>query len=460
MTTPANFSRRQFIKTSVAAAAALPMTSSKSSANIAALKNDRPNIGCIGVGGRGTHVSKWAQEFGDIVAVCDADLNHAEQFKAKNAPKADLYQDYRQVLGRKDIDVIIQATPDHWHTKINIDACLAGKDVYGEKPLTLTIDEGKQLRDVVKKTGRVFQTGTQQRSDKLFQTAVELVRNGRLGKLKQIWVALPYYSTKGGPFAAEPVPKSLDWDLYLGQTPKHYYTHNRTHKIYRWWYEYAGGIITDWGNHHIDIAHWAMNCDLSGPIAVDARGLFPNKHQAECYNTPDRFFSRMSYASGVDVLFFSAINDKRVYGEVEPNVASTAEELDWLFGDNCPEEIRSFDRNGIMLIGDKGRLFVNRGGIYGKAAEELKENPLPEDAWRVSPSSNHMQNFFDCVKTRKTPVSSVEIEHRTVTACHLTNISIRLGKKLNWDPKKEQCINNTEANTWLQRNQREPYSTQ
>ncbi|MGL6226928.1 MAG: Gfo/Idh/MocA family protein [Thermoguttaceae bacterium] len=423
-------------------------------------KNDRPSIGCIGVGGQGLGDSMSAARFGEVVAVCDVDLNHAEQAKAKFGETVQVYQDYRRLLDRKDIEVIIQGAPDHWHTKINVDACLAGKDVYGEKPLTLTIDEGKILCKVVKETGRVLQTGTQQRSDKSFQTAVELVRNGRLGPLKQVWVALPYFSTKGGPFGPEDVPNELDWDMYEGQSPVHPYTHNRCHSIFRWWYEYGGGIVTDWGNHHVDIAHWGMDCELTGPGSIEARGLFPNEGRADCYNTPDRFFSRMIYPNGVELLYFSSMNDKAIYGEVEQHAETAQDRLDWLFGRDVPEEIKTFDRNGIMFIGEKGRIFVNRGGLYGKAVEELKESPLSRRKdWKVRPSSDQMQNFFDCVKSREVPVSPVDIQHRSISACHLTNISIRLGgRKLTWDAELEQFSGDDEANAMLKREQRQPYT--
>ena len=453
-----NISRRQFVQSSSLAAIGTALAVHPSGGADEGLA-DRPRIGCVGVGGRGTGISRQAAQFGEIVAVCDADLSRARRFQSDSAPQAEVYQHYQQVLDRKDVDVVIQATPDHWHTKINIEACLAGKDVYGEKPLTLTIHEGQQLREVVKRTGRVFQAGTQQRSERPFQTAVELVRNGRLGTLKQVQVALPYYSTKGGPFAEEPIPEELDWDLFLGQAPKHYYTHYRAQNIFRWWYEYAGGIITDWGNHHVDIAHWGMDCERTGPLTVEARGLFPNGGKAECYNTPDRFFARMSYPNEVEVLYFSAMKDRRIYGEVEPNVETSPEELDWLFGADCPEEVRECERNGILFVGDQGRVFVNRGGVYGKPVDELANHPLPADAWRVAPSSNHMGNFFECVRTRQTPVAPVEIEHRTVTACHLTNLSIRLRRKLDWDPDAERFVDDAEANTWLARPQRAPYTT-
>jgi len=451
-----NLSRRRFLGLSAAATTPYWFPCGKSIAAESRSANDRPNIGLVGVGGRGMAISKLAAQLGNVVAICDADLKHAEKAKEVFGGTADIYQDYRKLLERNDVEVIINGTPDHWHTKINVDACHAGKDIYTEKPLTLTIDEGKLLRDVVEKTGRIVQTGTQQRSEAPFQTAVELVRNGRIGKLKQVWVALPWYSTKGGPFPATEPPESLDWDLYQGQAPERDYCIQRTHKVYRWWYMYAGGIVTDWGNHHVDIAQWGMDRDLSGPTKVEARGIFPNEGRPDCFNTPDRFFCRATYADGPDLLYFAAINDKRTYG-TEPGDPTPQEKLDWLFGDDCPEEIKTYDRNGIMFIGDKGRIFVNRGGIHGRAAEELAENPLPDDAWRVRPSNDHMGNFFHCVKTREEPVAPVRIEHRTVSVCHLTNLSIRLGRALTWDPEKEVFVGDEEANGWLSRKQREPY---
>jgi hypothetical protein len=186
--------------------------------------------------------------------------------------------------------------------------------------------------------------------------------------------------------------------------------------------------------------------------------MFPNDGAPHCFNTPDRFFSRMLYDGGIEMLYFSSVNDRQTYGGVaKTHEEMTPEKIQYLFGDNCPDEIKSFDRNGIMFIGEKGRVFVNRGGIYGAPVEQLKEDPLPETAWRVPPSNDHMGNFFECVKTRQEPVSPVRIQHRTITACHLTNISLRLGRKLTWDPTAQQIIGDPEANAWQQREQRSPY---
>ncbi len=454
--------RRGFLRSAAAltaAGAALPcwFTGEKAVAAEAKSKNDRPHVGLIGVGGQGSYIAGEAARFGDIVAICDVDLRHAEAARQRFGGKAAVYQDYRKLLEHQGIDAVTNATPDHWHTAITIAACKAGKDVYAEKPATFTIDEGKLLCKVVEETGRIVQIGTMQRSFKEFQTAVELVRNGRIGRLKQVWVALPYYSTKGGPFATRPVPPELDWDMYQGQAPLHDYCPQRTVGNFRWWYEYAGGIITDWGNHHVDIAHWGMDCELTGPTSIEARALFPNPQGPQYYNTPDRFFSRMVYPNGVELLYFASINERLRYGEVAEHEVTSPEQIEWLFGQDVPKEIKSYNRNGIMFIGEKGRVFVNRGAVHGRAVEELKQNPLPADAWRAYPSLNHMANFFDCIKTRKPPSTPVQVEHRSVTACHLTNVSIRLKRKLTWDPKLQQIVGDDEANAWQKRKQRPPY---
>jgi myo-inositol 2-dehydrogenase/D-chiro-inositol 1-dehydrogenase len=454
--------RREFIQTGAALGAAgvfLPywMTGERTLAGEIKSPNDRPIIGAVGVGGRGLYVTQLAGKFGDVAAVCDVDRERAEGAKAAFGGKPEIYEDYRKLLERKDLDVIINGTPDHWHTAVNIAACKAGKDLYTEKPLTLTIDEGKILCKVVEQTGRIVQVGTQQRSDKFFQTAVELVRNGRLGRLRQVWVALPYYSAKGGPFPVEPVPPYLNWDFYQGQAPVHDYCHERTRGDFRWWYEYAGGIITDWGNHHMDIAQWGMDCELTGPRSVEARALFPNPEGPDYYNTPDRFFARIQYPSGIDVLYFVSLNQPEPFGETQPHSETTPEQIESLFGKDVPEEIKTFNRDGIMFLGEKGRIFVNRGGVHGKPFEELDENPLPRDAWRVYPSTDHMANFFECVKTRKPPCAPVQVEHRSVTVCHLTNISLRLKRKIAWDPAQQQIVGDPEADSWLKRVQRPPY---
>ncbi len=416
--------------------------------------NERPGIAVVGFGGRGRALAKDAARFGPVVAVADADLGYAEQGRQFFEGKSAVYQDYRKILDRPDVDVVINATPDHWHTLINVAACKAEKDVYTEKPLTLTIDEGKLLCRVVKQTGRVVQVGTQQRSEAPFRLACELVRNGRVGKLHQVIVLLPFWTTKGGPFPGQPVPPELNWDLYQGQAPERPYHPMRTHFHFRWWFEYAGGIVTDWGQHHMDIAHWGMNVEHTGPREVEAQGYFPNHGQPDCFNNPDRFVARLSYPGPIDLLFLVARDDKYLASMAQGDITPQADAE--LFA-GVPEEWKNEKRNGIMFIGDQGRVFVNRGGVFGKPVEALAEKPLPADAVRLEASDDHMANFFDSVKSRGKPISDVFVGHRTITACHLVNISMRLGRPIRWDPEQEKIIGDTEAESWLSRPQRPPY---
>lgn len=424
-----------------------------------ASKDDRLRVGCIGVGGRGTGVAREAAALGDIVAVCDADLANAERAQATFGGKPAVYQDYRTLLDRNDIDVVTNGTPDHWHTIVNIAACRSGRDVYTEKPFTLTIEEGQILRKVVQETGRIVQVGTQQRSAAHFRTACELVRNGRIGKLKQVVVLLPFWTTKGGPFSPQPVPKNLDWDLWQGQAPERPFCPQRLHFNFRWWSEYAGGIITDWGQHHMDIAHWGMGVEQGGPLEVEGRAFFPNRGQPDCFDNPDRFAVRMKYPGDVDLLYL-VTRDAKYLQSMAAGDITEAEDAELFAG--VPDEWKKEQRNGIMFIGDQGRVFVNRGGAFGKAVEELKEHPFPADAVRLYESNNHIGNFFECVRSRQPPVSPVDIGHRVITACHLGNIAMRLKRKITWDPVKEEIVGDPEAGNsiYVRRPQRAPYLVQ
>ncbi len=277
--------RRRFLATTSSAAAAgltVPywMTARTARADEES-KNDRPIVGCIGTGDRWRGgLSGPIRQFGDIVAVCDVDRNHAEEGREKAGGKADIYEDYRKLLDRDDIEVVSIVTPDHWHTKIAIDAMKAGKDIYCEKPLTLTIDEGKQIRKVLEETKRVFQVGTQQRTEmnQRFLKAIAMIRDGRIGKVKKVTCAIGGAPT-GGPFEPMPVPKELNWEMWLGQAPLVDYTKNRCHYEFRWWYEYSGGKMTDWGAHHVDIATWAIGAENTGPISVSRHGRAPAHSQ-------------------------------------------------------------------------------------------------------------------------------------------------------------------------------------
>ena len=267
--------RRDFLKTSAAAVGTLPFWFATGTSSAAALAspNERPLISFIGNGGRWKELNPLALHFADCPAVCDVDTEHTVEarlnvLELQEERQVDMYGDYRKVLDRKDIDVVIIAVPDHWHTKIAIEAMQAGKDVYCEKPLTLTIDEGKQIIKVLEQTKRVFQVGTQQRSEMAgrFLKAIAMIRDGRIGKIKRVVCSIGSSPT-GEPFQKVPVPPNLNWDMWLGQAPKvDYIRRARCHYNFRWWYEYSGGKMTDWGAHHVDIAQWAIG---DGPLGPD-----------------------------------------------------------------------------------------------------------------------------------------------------------------------------------------------
>ena len=445
-----------------AAAAALPAWFLEESLSFAqtpepASPNDRPGIALIGCGGQGRSDAKNARRFGDVVAICDVDEHHVAD-AAEEHPKAKRYSDFRKAIADNDVDVIVNGTPDHWHTLINIHAMRQGKDVYSEKPLTLTIDEGKRLVEVARQTKRVFQTGSQQRSDREFRLACEVVRNGRIGKLEHVLVALPA-GPRGGPFEKQPVPEWLDWDLWQGQAPAVDYVPQRCHGSFRYWYEYSEGTITDWGAHHFDIAHWGMGQDRGGPLSVFGREL--TDAIVGGFTTPADYWIEYVYRNNVRLTCVSTRS-----GEGVPRL--------WRGrrrggggggggGDAEPERrVETKQRpgnleNGVWFEGTDGWVFVTRGRVQASDPAILND-PLPASAERLYVSNSHMGNFFDCVKTRKAPICEAEIGHRSVSAAHLGAISIRLGRKLKWDPQKEQFVADAEADKMLAREMREPWS--
>lgn len=429
------WTRRQFVQTSAGALAlaANPYWSLSTQADES--KANRPLVGSIGLGGQGTGIARRASEFGDVVAVCDVQRQHAERAKNEHFNSAEIYEDYRKLLDRKDVEAVTIGTPDHWHTAIALAALDAGKHVYCEKPLTLTIDEGKQLVAAVKKSGKVMQVGTQQRGDQfeLFGRAVATARSGRLGKLTRITVSLPLSTEEGGPFQAQPIPEGLNWDFWQGQAPAADYSPERCHYRFRWWYEYSGGIATDWGAHHMDIAHWVMDIDNSGPTTIDgSKTKLPNIPGG--FNTPRLVTVDYEYPNGVQLLM-----------RAQPP------------GDE-----------GLLIEGDQGRIYVNRGRLTGKPIEEQDADPklkekIMEDVVKLykgntAKMGNHMGNFFEAWMHGKWPISDVESQHRSVSACHLGNISIRLGRKLTWDSAKEKFVGDDQANAMLSRQQRAPYT--
>jgi predicted dehydrogenase len=442
-----HISRRSFLAkcTVVAAATGLPLWVVQRDAAFAAAitnapglpgPNDRPGIALIGCGGQGTGDAMNASGYGDILAVCDVNQQHldgAAQKFTKNGKTPDKYSDFRKVMERDDIHIIVQATPDHWHTLINLAAAKAKKDVYGEKPLTLTIDEGKHLVKAVRENKIVFQTGTQQRSDRRFRLACELVRNGRIGKLQEVNVFVPG-GLREGPFPTGQVPPpTLNFDYWLGQAPQVEYMRQRCENTFRWWWDYAGGPVTDWGAHHNDIARWGIGQD--GPVGVEAKvitGPIPGG-----FTTPSEFEATLTWADGIKQTVKTTLDDSP-------------------FGQILKQDGQ---RNGIKFTGTEGWIWVNRDGISA-SKPDLLTAPLPDNAIHLEVSRNHMGNFMDCVRSRKDPISKVEDGHRSAVIGHLIGIALRSGQKYTWDPKAEVFTGTDakEANTHLVREMRAPYN--
>ncbi len=396
--------------------------------------NDKPGIAWIGCGGRGSGIIKEAARWGDVVAVCDVDSTRLD--KALTLfPKAEAYHDFRRILARKDVDVVVNATPDHWHTLVNLHAMRTGRDVYSEKPLTLTIDEGKKLVQTARQTGRVLQTGSQQRSDPRFRLACELARNQAVGRLKNIITVLPA-GLHDGPFHTAPVPAGLDWDFWLGQAPKVDYVPQRCHLYFRYWWDYSGGTMTDWGAHHNDIAMWGNGTEKSGPTSIEGAQLTAPVPGG--YTAASEYKIRYTYENGV----------------VHDCVSIPWDGYDGSSKGPVPE---GQTRNGVKFIGADGWIFVSRAKVEASDPEILRRPFGPNDT-RLEVSLNHMQNFFDCVRSRKQPVCHAEIGHRSVSVCHLGVLALRLGRKLQWDPVREDFVGDPEASSYVGRTMRGPWS--
>ena len=447
--------RRDFLKQSAAAGALIstPYIWTSSYAKARDL-NSKPTVASIGVGGsrgrynQGGHIGRRAAELGMTIAVCDVDDHHTAEFNKDLGGKLKMYRDYRELLEKEKPDIVTVGTPDHWHVPISIAALQSGADVYCEKPLTLTIQEGIEISKVVQETGRVFQVGTQQRSenDNRFLKAVAIVQSGRLGKNVNAYVAIGGAPDEG-PFQSTATPEGLDWEMWVGPAPKADYSEERR-KMFRWWYEYSGGKMTDWGAHHIDIAQWALGYGHSGPVQVSGNGKFPgivpdnfnwNAYLdgeitlPNGYNTATEFSIDLKFENG------AVLNVNHEYHREEGGIA---------FG------------NGILFEGEKGRIFVNRGKLEGRPIDTLTEKDNAELAVRIAElykgkkPGHHMRNFFECVEDRGQPVSDVYTHHRTMTSCHLCNINLMLGRDLQWDPQQEKFVGDDHANALLSRKSR------
>lgn len=441
--------RRDFLRTgtAIAAATAVPyhFSHSRSMADEVTSKNDRIPIGVIGAGGMAMGNMQSARQWLDVVAICDVDAGRLESAnQSLSQGKAAVYDDYRKILERDDIKVVHVATPDHWHTKPVVEAMLAGKDIYCEKPLTLTIDEGKLIRKVQKETGRIVQVGTQQRSTfDLFVKAMAIVNEGRLGKITRVQAAIGGAPTSPAIPVAQ-APAGFNWDRWLGPAPAVDFRitedgkHTNGHYEFRWWYEYSGGKLTDWGAHHVDICQWALhlNGQTDGPASVEGQSKHPvefvdgNPVANDRYNTATAFNFKVTYPNGTEMI------------------------------------IRDDTDNGAMIEGEKGRIFVNRGKLVGAPVDELASNPLPDDAiakvYKNLPMvgnerSAHWASFLHCVESREEPISDVHSHMKMLNICHLAGISGRLGRKVNWDDKSEQIVGDDQANAMLARPYRAGY---
>lgn len=447
--------RRQFLQGVAAAGAASLLLPGHPRAFGYQSPNERPVFATIGLRNQGWAITSKSFRFADFAALADVDANvlgeNVERVKNAQGKAPDAYKDYRKILDRKEIDAVMIATPDHWHTKIAVEAMLAGKDVYCEKPLTLTIDEGKLIEKVVKETGRVFQVGTMQRteSDKRFLQAVALVQHGRIGTVKKVTCGIN--RMESSPAIPEaPVPEGLDWDFWLGPAAAVPYRalpelrqgygggvplFSNAHYSFRNWHEYSGGKLTDWGAHHVDIACWAIGASDTGPslitpidyeLPVDYKDGHPLV--ADRYNAATKFNIRAAMPNDIEMLITSE-------------------------GDN-----------GILFEGTEGRFFVNRGKITGKPVEDLQSNPLPEGAieevYGGPISANHTANFIEGMKARKQPISDVWSHNRMLEICHLSNIAMRLGRELKWDPVKREIIGDAQANAFLVREYRKGFEIQ
>lgn len=462
------FTRRTFLASTGAAMAASAsgfLTQSSASAQSDS-PNEQPTIGYIGTGIRyHTALGTGGMNFGPCTKIADVDGAQAGRawqkamdiHREKGRPiNITTHEDYRHVLDDKTIDVVIIASPDHWHTKHVIEAMRAGKDVYCEKPLTLTIAEGTMIEDVIKETGRIVQVGTQQRTefDSRFVKAAAMARDYRVGKLKKVTVCI------GGSREAVPLPKvdppvSLNWEKWQGQCELTDYRSlseitdvsgwgaghpfSRAHRYYRWFYEYSGGKLTDWGAHHVDIAMLALDKlgDDIGNVTIDPMEVvhpvdFKDgmPQQDDRFNCATKFKVKVTFADGVEM-----------------HVQDNAKDL-------------GFD-NGIMFHGDQGRYLVNRGKLVGKPVEDLGSKPLPGDPFemlygRAKPES-HMAMFMECVKTRKQPISDVKSHNAMLNVCHAINIAMRLGRELTYDPKARDFVGDEQASGFVSREQRKGY---
>jgi len=456
MRTRKSVSRREFVKTSALAVAAPTIISASALGNAqSAAASERLTLGFIGIGKQASgHLNSLSGlATTQVLAVSDVHGGRRERAKTMTEKKYDRLErkatvddfvHYQDLLDRKDIDAVVIGVPDHWHVSIAASAAIAGKDIYCEKPLTLTIAEAKYILDGIRKTKRVFQTGSQQRSEGPFRQACEYIQNGRLGKIKEVWVGVGATS-KPCDLPTQETPKDIEWDVWQGQAPERGYNDVLCRKAsnpndypfnpgWRDYREYSGGYVTDWGAHHFDITQWALGMDHSGPVEA----LPPEDSKAE-YGV--QVIYRGSKVSGGDDI---VVTHKNVVYEGEYTDPKTGQ----------TKHLK--ETNGIQFFGENGKLFVNREKILTEPDSILLE-PIHEDEIFYFKSPGHREDWMNCIKTRKRPIADVEIGARSVTVCHLINLAYWHGRKLKWDPQAWEFPGDAEANGWRERPRRDKY---
>lgn len=429
--------------------------------------NDRIVMGAIGTGTnrtrraanapirgeRGVHIMQaaMAENGVQMVSVCDVDRPNAEfaQGIVRNAARGGsrdctVQSDFRRLLENRDITAVTIGTPDHWHALVALAAMRAGKDVYCEKPMTLTIEESKMVARVARETRKIFQVGTQQRTEYngRFRLAAELVRNGRIGRVSRV-TTLIGTNPVGGPFPVVPVHEGLDWNFWLGPTAQVEHVAQRNHYEFRWWYEYSGGKMTDWGAHHNDIAQWALGMDESGPVSITGTGAAPSA-QPNSYNCHPTFEVVYTYGNGANGAAGTRL------------VCRSGPAANWPIREN-----NNVAGNGILFEGEDNKwIWVSRSSIQASDRMLLDET-LPANATRLPRATNHMNNFLTCVRSREQPICHAGIGHRSVSVCHLGVIATRFfaGQALTWDPREERFTGERAeaANRHLSRALRAPW---
>jgi predicted dehydrogenase len=419
--------------------------------------SDRINVGQIGCGRIGMSLdlpAMFKQDRARVVACSDVDSNRLkigkdkiEAFYAKKTGKSNyidvkVFEDYREMLLRSDIDAVVISTPDHWHVQPAMEAALAGKDIMLQKPFSLTIAEGRLLANIVKKKGRILQVCTQHRTSPQFRIAAELVQNGRIGKLHTVKVGFP--GDPAGPEAAEmPIPKNLNYDMWLGSTPDTYYTEIGVHPQNDFgrpgWlrrHQFGAGAITGTGQHYLDLAAWGMNTEYTGPVSIEAIAEFP---KSGLWDVHKDFMVKAEYANGVTCYTNSQYPVEIRYEGTDGWISAS------------PGVFRVTSSDPVPINAKAKILDASDPGIL---TSEIKENEI-----HLYKAENQHGNWLDCIQSRKLPISTAEIGHRSCSVCLLSDIAMKLSRKLYWDPAIERFKNDNEANRMLARAQRRPYGT-